>query len=48
MKAAYRRAFGLAIVQLKYGEMEFNLQEKVDEFDGVIRPFDVRTEEEVE
>ena len=41
MKAAFKRTFGLSIIQLEVGEEVFNLEETIAQFDGDMSSADV-------
>ena len=40
LKIAYRRTFGIAIVQLEVGDKDFDLERTINQFDGQIKSFE--------
>ena len=41
LQIAYKRAFGLSLIEYRKGERVFDLEKTVQQFDGVIKPYDV-------
>ena len=47
LQIAYKRAFGLSLIEFRKGERVFDLVKAVQQFDGVIKPYDVENHEDL-